>query len=74
MSTIELAEELNQQRRRFSTTAAMTAETAELAFVRGAVASSVLGRARALVLSGYPVSPDPTKHLSMEARRLSSLA
>ena len=32
MSTIEFAEELNQQRRRFSTTSAMTAETAELAF------------------------------------------
>src|SRR6202140_4939823 len=34
MSTIEFAEELNQPRHRFSTTAAMTAKAAELAFVR----------------------------------------
>src|ERR1700728_1302636 len=52
MSTIEFAEELNQPRHRFSNTGAMTAKAAEPAFVRRAVASSVLGRARALVLSG----------------------
>ena len=52
MSTIEFAEELNEPRHRFSNTGAMTAKAAELAFVRRAVASSVLGRARALVLSG----------------------
>jgi hypothetical protein len=52
MSTVEFAEELNQPRHRFSNTGAMTAEAAELAFVRRAVASSVLGRVRALVLSG----------------------
>ena len=65
MSTIEFSALLNQLRHRFSNTGAMTAEAAELAFVRRAVASSVLGRARALVLSGYPVSPDPTKHFSI---------
>ena len=52
MSTIEFAEELNQPRHRFSNTGAMTAKAAELAFVRRAVGSSVLARARALVLSG----------------------
>jgi hypothetical protein len=52
MSAFEFAEELNQPRHRFSNTRAMTAKAAELAFVRGAVASFVLGRARALVLSG----------------------
>jgi hypothetical protein len=52
MSTIELAEQLNQPRHRFSITGAMTAKAAELAFVRRAVASSVLGRAPVLVLSG----------------------
>jgi hypothetical protein len=56
MSTIEFAEELNQPRHRFSNTAAMIAKAAELAFVRRAVASSVLGRARALVLSGLLAS------------------
>ena len=52
MSSIEFAEELNQTRHRFWNTGAMTAKAAELAFVRCAVASSVLGRARALVFSG----------------------
>jgi hypothetical protein len=52
MSTIEFAEESNQPRHRFSNTGAMTAKATELAFVRRAVASSVLGRAGALVLSG----------------------
>jgi hypothetical protein len=52
MSTIEFAQELNQPRHGFSNTGAMTAKAAELPFVRRAVASSVLGRARALVLSG----------------------
>ena len=52
MGTIEFAEQLNQPRHRFSNTGAMTVKAAELAFVRPAVASSVLGRARALVLSG----------------------
>jgi hypothetical protein len=52
MSAFEFAEELNQPRHRFSNTRAMTAKAAELAFVRGAVASFVLGRGRALVLSG----------------------
>ena len=52
MSTIEFAQELNQPRHGFSNTGAMTAKAAELAFVRRAVASSVLGPARALVLSG----------------------
>jgi hypothetical protein len=52
MNIIGFAEQLNQPRHRFSNTGAMTAEAAELAFVRRAVASSVLGRARALVLSG----------------------
>jgi hypothetical protein len=52
MSTIEFAEELNQPRHRFSNTETMTAKAPELAFVRRAVASSVLGRARALVLLG----------------------
>ena len=52
MSTIEFAQELNQPPPRFPNTGAMTAEVAQLAFVRGAVASSILGRARPLVLSG----------------------
>jgi hypothetical protein len=52
MSTIGFGGELNQQPRRVSNTGAMTAEAVRLAFVRGTVASSVLGRARALVLSG----------------------
>ena len=51
MSTFEFAEELNQPRHRFPNTGAMTAKAAELAFVRCAVASSVLGRAHALALS-----------------------
>jgi hypothetical protein len=37
MSTIEFAGELNQPRHRFSNTGAMTAEAAELAFVRRAL-------------------------------------
>jgi hypothetical protein len=52
MSTIESAEELNQPRDRFSNTGAMIAKVAELVFVRCAVASFVLARARAFVLSG----------------------
>jgi hypothetical protein len=52
MSAYEFAEELNQPRHRFFFTGAMTAKAAEPAFVRRAVASFVLGRARALVLSG----------------------
>jgi len=52
MSAIEFAQELDQPRHGFSNTGAKTAKTAELAFVRRAVASSVLGRAHALVLSG----------------------
>ena len=52
MSTIEFAGEFNQPRHRFSNTGAMTAKAAERALVRRAVASSVLGRAGALVLSG----------------------
>jgi hypothetical protein len=100
MSTIEFAEELNQPRHRFSNTGAMTAETAELAFVRhhscasefgsprraGDLSANALGsqrscdrRAAADLLQStsrtLPVPPhDPTKHFSMEARRLSSLA
>jgi hypothetical protein len=56
MSTIELDEKLNRQPSRFPNTGAMNAEVAHLAFVRGAVASSILGRARALVLSGFLTS------------------
>jgi hypothetical protein len=52
MSAIEFAEESNQPRHRSSNTGAMTAKAAQLAFVRRAVASSVLGRAGAWVLSG----------------------
>ena len=52
MSTIESAEELNQPRDRFSNTGAMIAKVTELVFVRCAVASFVLARARAFVLSG----------------------
>jgi len=52
MSTIESAEDRRQPRRRFSNTGATAAEVAPLAFARGVVASSILGRARALVLSG----------------------
>jgi hypothetical protein len=52
MSTIEFAEELHQPHHRSSNTRAMTAEVAELAFVPRAVASSILGRARALILLG----------------------
>jgi hypothetical protein len=52
MSTIEFDEKLNRQTPRFPNTEAMTAEVAQPACVRGAVASSILGRARALVLSG----------------------
>ena len=52
MSTIEFSALLNQLRHRFSNTGAMTAEAAQPTFVRRAVASSVLGLARALVLSG----------------------
>jgi hypothetical protein len=52
MSAIKSAEDWNQPRRRFSNTGAMAAEVGQLAFVRGAVASSIRGRARALVLSG----------------------
>jgi hypothetical protein len=43
MSSIECAEELTQPRHCFSNTGAMTAEAAELAFVRCVVASFVLG-------------------------------
>src|SRR5580698_5697781 len=53
MSTVELDEKLNRQPPRFPNTGAMTVEVAHLAIVRGAVASSILGRARALVLSGF---------------------
>jgi hypothetical protein len=52
MSAIESAKELNQPRHRFSSTGAMTAKAAKLAYVRRAVASSIIGRARAFVLSG----------------------
>jgi hypothetical protein len=52
MSSVEFDEELNQQLPRLSNTGAITAEAAPRALVRGAVASSILGRARALVLSG----------------------
>jgi hypothetical protein len=52
MSTIELREELNQPRHRFSNMREAITKAAELAFVRRAVASAVLGRARALLLSG----------------------
>lgn len=51
MSTFEFVGELNPPRHRSSNTGAMTAKAAELPFVRRAVASSVLGWARALVLS-----------------------
>ena len=43
MSTIEFAEELNQQRRRFSNTGAMTAKAAEPALVRSHSCASELG-------------------------------
>jgi hypothetical protein len=65
MSTIECAEELNQPSHRRSNTGAMTATATEVAFVRCAVASPVLGlspRLPAALLTATRRLPAPIVH------------